>query len=258
MKYLKFVIIILIIVQLIGCAKLSTIITPLSEPSSTETYGKKNKPNIVVATRSVKLQTHTVFLKLPLETHRGEQWLIVKSGSRKTILTLVPGDPRLASMHTYGITKIPKYEIDTPTFEFSFISADAWSSMKRQLAVELAKRFKDLSVEQCERLIRGEIWIGLRKEHVIEALGADRILRKEIRETQEGSTEVWSVGYVSLATSVETTAKLYAFEDILVSSPSRPTEPFGARAARDLDLDQNTVMVLEFRNDELIQIVRRQ
>ncbi len=94
----------------------------------------------------------------------------------------------------------------------------------------------------------------MKKEHAAEAVG-NRVLRKESRESLEGKSENWRVGAISLGTAAKLTATSYVLDDTLFASPSRPHEPLEVRA--DRDLESNTRLILTFKNDVLIEIVRR-
>ena len=94
----------------------------------------------------------------------------------------------------------------------------------------------------------------MKKEQATEAVG-NRVLRKEIRESQEGKFESWRVGAFSIATTAKSTARAYVFEESVTASPSKPMEPLDVRANRDLE--SNTRLILTFKNDILTEIVRR-
>jgi hypothetical protein len=209
---------------------------------------------VFVATKQVQLQTKTFLLKLPVEAQRGERWEVIKRNKNKVTLTFGPKDSRRDMLKSAGMNKLPEYEVNSSIFDAGFVHENQWTETRKALAAELKRRFESLSIEECEKLIEGELWIGMKKEHAEEAVG-NRVLKKEIRETQEGKSENWRVGAFSITTTAKSTAKAYVFEDTLTSSPSRPMEPLDVRANRDLEA--NTRFILGFKNDILAEIIRR-
>ena len=80
------------------------------------------------------------------------------------------------------VGKTPGYELDGKRFtELSFPRA-TWPNVRKTLAIDLQKRFADLSREQCEKIIEGGLWIGMSRDHPLEAVG-NRIIKKEASET---------------------------------------------------------------------------
>ncbi len=209
---------------------------------------------IVVATKQVELQTKTFLLKLPVEAQRGERWEVVKRSKSKITLTFGPTDARREMMKSFGMKKPPEYEINTDTFASAFVPESQWPEARKALASELQRRFNDLSIEECEKVIEGELWVGMKKAHAAEAVG-NRVLQKEIRESQEGKSETWRIGAFSLITTSKITVKAYDFEETVTASPSKPMEPLDVKAKRDLE--SNTRSILTFKNDILTEIVRR-
>jgi hypothetical protein len=209
---------------------------------------------VFVATKQVKLQTRTFLLKLPVEAQRGERWEVIKRNRNNVTVTIGPNDPRRDMLKSAGMKKLPQYEVSTSIFDAAFVPENQWPEARKALAAELKRRFDSLSIEECEKLIEGELWIGMKKEHADEAVG-NRIFRKETRETQEGEFENWRVGAFSIATTAKSTAKVYVFEDTLTSSPSRPMEPIEVKLNRDLEA--NIRIILSFKNDILVEIIRR-
>jgi hypothetical protein len=208
----------------------------------------------VVATKQVQMKTKTFLFKFPVEAQRGERWEVTNKGKNTVSLTFGPNDERREMMRSAGIKKTFEYVVDAGVFNSSFVTEADWPGARRALAAPLQKQFTDLSLEQCEKIIEGELWIGMKKEHAAEAVG-DRILRKESRETVEGKSESWRVGAFSLGTTAKSTATSYVLDETIFASPSRPHEPLEVRGNRDLDT--NTRLLLTFKNDLLIEIVRR-
>jgi hypothetical protein len=213
-------------------------------------FGQKNG-NIVVATRQTQLKTHTLMFKYPVEAQRGERWEILKYSKSKVILTFGPQDGRRAMMAQIG--KTFGYELDSRVFVESFVLETDWPSKRKSLASELQKRFVDLSLEQCEKLLDGELWAGMTRDQAMESVG-NRILRKETSETVFGKTESWKVGAFSMYTTAQSIATSYSNEGIFRSS-SQPQEPLAVKAERDLE--RNVRMVLTFKDGVLDEIVRR-
>lgn len=207
-----------------------------------------------VATKQVELKTKTFLLKLPVEAQRGERWEVLKQGKHTVTLTFGPKDARREMLKSVGMKKLPEYEIKADVFASAFVPEHQWPEIRKALAAELRKQFKDLSIEECEKIIEGELWIGMKKEQAAEAVG-NRILRREIRESQEGKSESWRVGAFSVATTAKSTATAYVFEESVTASPSKPMEPLEVRA--DRNFESNTRLILSFKNDILIEIVRR-
>lgn len=209
---------------------------------------------VFVATKQVQLQTKTFLLKLPVEAQRGERWEVIKRNKNNVTVTFGPNDPRREKLKSAGMKKLPQYEVNTATFDAAFVHESQWPETRTALAAELKRRFDSLTFQECEKLIEGELWIGMKKEHADEAVG-NRILKKETRETQEGQFESWRVGAFSVATTAKSTAKVYVFEDTVTSSPSRPMEPLDVRANRNFEA--NTRIILSFKNGILVEIIRR-
>jgi hypothetical protein len=208
---------------------------------------------VVVATRQVKLQTSTFLFKLPVEAQRGERWEVVKRG-KKVKLTFGPQDERRRMVEAMGMKKPLEYELDAAAFSSSFVPEVEWPASRRALATELQRRFDTLSGAECERIVEGEVWVGMRREHAAEAVG-NRLFQKEARETQEGTTETWRVGAFSLLTTAESAVKGQILEETVTARPSKLAEPFAVRAARDFEA--NTRLVLTFKDGALTEVVRR-
>lgn len=145
-------------------------------------------------------------------------------------------------------------QVDVRSFVASFVPVADWPRERRTLAVAIQRRFPDLKLEDCEHLIDGEVWVGLKKPHVQEAVG-HRILGVETRETVEGRSEVWRIGAFGLLTTAQSTAEQHVDESVRLSSLRRPEEPLDVKAARDLEA--NTRLVLFFKNDVLVEIARK-
>jgi hypothetical protein len=220
---------------------------------STLAFGQK-KGDVVVATRQTQLKTNTFMFKLPVEAQRGERWEIVKYSKGKVVLTFGPHDERRAAMAQYGIRMTVGYELDGKMFAEGFVLETDWPSKRKSLASELQKRFVDLSLEQCEKLLDGELWTGMSRDQAMESIGSgNRILRKEMSETANGKTESWKVGAFSLNTTAQSTVAVYNVDNVF-SSPSHPQEPLDVKAERDLE--RNVRMVLTFKDGVLDEIVR--
>jgi hypothetical protein len=207
-----------------------------------------------VATKQVQLETKTFLLKLPVEAQRGERWVVLKRGKNKVTLTFGPDDARREAIKSAGMKKLPEYEINAHIFASSFVPEYQWPEARKALASDLQRRFRDLSIEECEKIIEGELWIGMSKEQAAEAVG-NRVLSKEIRESKDGKSESWRVGAFSLATTAKSTATSYVHRGIFTASPSRPMEPLDVQAERDRE--SNTRLILTFEDDVLSVIVRR-
>jgi len=209
----------------------------------------------VVAVTDVQMETHTRLFKLPVEAHRGEEWLLLRKGKYKVILTFGPNDERRANMVSIRPDWMPEYEIERKRFDSAFVVSPDWPIVRRRLAADLKRqRFADLSIEDCERLVSGGVWVGLTRDQASEAIGK-RIISKEIQETKDGKSEVWRLGAVSISTMAESTAMHHVYEDVLFSTPSRHLEPFDVKAERDAE--QNTRLILIFKGDTLVSITRR-
>lgn len=206
---------------------------------------------VFVATRQVKMQTATAFFKFPVEAQRGERWEIVKKDKKKVALTFGPGDERRVMMQQIG--KVFKYELSAAEFAAGFVAESDWPNARARLAAELQGRFMDLSVAECERIINGEYWIGMKREHAAEVAG-NRVLAREITETADGAAEIWKVAVFSLGTTAATTAKDHAIEGAL-ATPSRPRESLDPKLARDME--QAVRIVLTFKGETLTSITRR-
>jgi hypothetical protein len=217
-------------------------------------FGQK-KGDIVVATRQTQMKTNTFMFKLPVEAQRGERWEILKYSKGKVVLTFGPHDERRVAMAELGIRMTVGYEMDGRTFAEGFVLETDWPSKRKSLASELQKRFVDLSLEQCEKLLDGELWVGMTCDQAMESIGSsNRILRKEVSETANGKTESWKVGAFSLNTTAQSTVAVYNVDNVF-SSPSHPQEPLDVKAERDLE--RNVRMVLTFKDGVLDEIVRR-
>ncbi len=215
---------------------------------SIEVFGQ-----IVVATMQTRLETKTFLFKLPVEAQRGERWEVVKSGKDKVSLTFGPNDERRKMLESIGRRKAPAYELSAKAFAASFVPEATWSERRRDMGLELQKRFSDLSIDQCEKIIEGEVWIGMKKEHAAEAIG-NRIFNKAIRETKEGTSETWQVGVFSISTTATSTARSQVYNEML-ATPSTPSESMDVRAERNMQ--KNIRMVLTFTHGELSEIIRK-
>jgi len=169
-------------------------------------------------------------------------------------LTFVPNEEVRRMLANAGLKKLPEYEVDAVVFASSFAPEAEWPAARRALAVDMQRRLDGLSVEDWERIVEGEVWVGMKREPAAEAVG-NRLFHKEERETQEGKTEVWRVGAFSLATTAESTAKVQVFEESVTARPSKPAESLDVKAARDFEA--NTRLVLTFKDGALTEIVRR-
>ncbi|MBX3278533.1 MAG: hypothetical protein KF868_11080 [Acidobacteria bacterium] len=207
--------------------------------------------DIYVAIRQAPLQTNTKFLKLPVEVQRGERWEVVKQDKKKVILTFGPQDERRGPFTTRGM-KPPTYEISATEFTVAFVPESAWPAKRRELAAEIQKKFADLSPEQCERVVDGEYWVGMKTEHAAQIAG-NRILGKEASETADGKTEIWKVGFFSAETHMRSAAKVHLVEGEL-ATPSRPRG--STDAAINQAVERGTRFVLRFKNGELAEITQ--
>ena len=209
--------------------------------------------DVVVATKQTRLETKTFLFKFPVEAQRAERWEVVKFGKDKVSLTFGPNDDRRKMLESIGQRKPPYYELSAKDFAASFIPEASWPARRRDMAIELQKRCRDLSIEQCEKIIEGELWIGMRKEYALEAIG-NRVFNKTIRETKDGMSETWQLGAFSVATTATSTGRSHAYDQIL-ATPSNPSESLGSRIERDMA--NNIRMVLTFTNGDLSEIIRK-
>jgi hypothetical protein len=206
---------------------------------------------VVVAAHRVKMQNARPFIKMLVDTQRGERWEVVKRDKKKVALTFGPKDERRAMMAATG--KVMKYELPAADFATAFVPESEWPNARRQQAAELQRRFTDLTIEQCERIVEGEYWIGMKGEHAAEVAG-NRILGKETTETANGKAEVWKVAGFSAATIAGTSARDHTITGVL-ATPSRPRESTDAKMSRDFE--QAVKVVLTLKNDTLTEIKRR-
>jgi hypothetical protein len=128
-----------------------------------------------------------------------------------------------------------------------------WPAKRRAIAKLLQEWFVDLTLEECEKVIGGELWSGMNREHALEAIG-NLIHEKNVGDTDDGEIEIWQVGFLSLMTSALVSAKNGGGRRDL-STQTNPVELSDARLERELD--QNLKYILKFRNGELIKLIRQ-
>jgi len=221
---------------------------------------QNQKGEIVVAIRQTKLKTSTFLFKFPLEAQRGERWEILKYGGT-VVLNFAPQDERrirmeeILAQHGKMIKKMvgSGYELDRKVFDGAFVLETDWPRARKALASELQKQFSGLSVEQCEKLIEGELWIGMSRDYAAESVGT-RVLRKETSENADGKSEIWRVGSYSRMTTGESLASEQHVEGIF-ASPSHPQDT--SHEAMNRDLERSVRIVLTFKDGALAEIVRR-
>jgi hypothetical protein len=185
----------------------------------------QKKGDVVVATKQTLLKR--------AEARRGERWEITKYSKDKVELTFGPGDERREALARIG--KTFSYEIDGAQFVASFVPESQWPAKRKELSTGVHQRFPDLTAEQCEKIIDGELWMGMTKDQAFEAAGV-RILKKETSQTAAGTGEIWRVGYVSQLTAIQ----------------SMP-----AAIGLDRDFEGATRLILTFENGKLVEIVKR-
>ncbi len=212
------------------------------------------KGEIYVATKQVQMKTKTFLFKFPVEAQRGERWEIVKWSKSKVVLTFGPKDSRREAFQRAGLKKQFEYEVDGATFAAGFVAESKWPETRKTLAAELKKRFESLTLKESERAIDGEVWVGMKKELALEAIDGNRIFKKESRETKDGASEIWHIGGASISTTGQISGKSHMIDEVF-SSPSRPAEPLETKMNREMEA--SIVMVLNFKNGELSEVVRR-
>ncbi len=190
------------------------------------------------------MKTATALFKLPVDAMRGERWELVKRTKSKVLLTFGQDDPRRAEMAKWGVNKLPKYRLDPSAFDSAFVHIDEWPQERRSLAESLSPSLA-LSVEDRDRLIEGEVWIGMSQEAAELSVGR-QVLKKTTSETVDGISEQWWVSPFGRTTSVELEVKtLHASgQEVSVNS-------------HDEMVDATSRLVLWFTNGELVEIVRR-
>jgi len=197
-----------------------------------------------VAKRDVQMKTATALFKFPVDAMRGERWELVKRTKSKVLLTFGPDDERRAEMAKWGMKKLPRYRLDPAVFDSAFVHIDEWPQARRSLAESLSPSLA-LSVEDKERLIEGEVWIGMSQEAAEVSVGR-QVLKKATSETVDGVSEQWWVSPFGRTTSVELEVKTLHASGQDVS-----------RNSHDEMVDATTRLVLWFTNGELVEIVRK-
>ena len=200
---------------------------------------------LFVAKSQVGLRTKSALFSYPVEAQRGEVWEVVTLSKSKVVLTFGPDDYRRAQMTEIGIRTLPKYKLSREAFDASFVEVSVWPDARRTLAIALKNRLPALDLDSLERIVDGDVWVGMPIEAAQEAVGS-RILQRETTETIDGESEWWSVGALSTAALAELTAVKY------VDAGGEGS----LRDASQADREGATRMKLTFQRGKLIEITR--
>lgn len=206
----------------------------------------------VIATEPVRLQTNTKLFSYPVEAQRGQTWAVVKQTRRRVILTFGEDDDRDRFL-AMGLKKLPTYRVPPDVFERTFVAEDKWPEVRSAIADRLCTQLSGLAPDKCERLVDGEVWLGLSMEAVEAAVG-NRVLERSRTETETGVSEVWRVGAWSASTIAESSAKqvidagTWLGDDMSSQAITERNESMQESAIR---------MVLTFQDGRLTEITTR-
>ena len=206
---------------------------------------------ILVASRQVMMTDNSYIDKVPVEAQRGERWEIVKKGKDKITVTFGPGDLRREISRR--ARRVVKLEVSSIEYRTGLVPEAKWPAKRRAIAEILQERLADLTLEECEKVIDGELWVGMKRAHAMEAIG-NLIHEKNVGDIDDGEIEIWKVGFASLLTSALISAQNGGARRYL-STQTNPVELSDARLERELD--HNLKYILKFRNGELIKIIRQ-
>ncbi|MCA1590954.1 MAG: hypothetical protein LC730_00140 [Acidobacteria bacterium] len=65
-------------------------------------------------------------------------------------------DERRKMLGSMGWEKPPANELSSKLFATSFVAEAKWPGLRREMAIEVQKRFSSLSIDQSEKIVEGE------------------------------------------------------------------------------------------------------
>ncbi len=112
---------------------------------------------------------------------------------RGEVVILEPSPPDADLLRQFGVRKIPRYSIRRSQVEADFLPEEEWKRQRDQEVSRIRERWPALTVDQVERILLGDPWIGMTKEQAEAAVGGVLFSREE-RDTSDGKEEVWRIG----------------------------------------------------------------
>jgi hypothetical protein len=197
-------------------------------------------------------------IKQSILLSRGIVWAVIKRTRRTVTITFGPDQPQVHFWKLHRLRK-PKYRINAEIFESAFVPFNKWPEARREITASICNTFDNLEIDDCERLVHGEVWPGISKAAAEFALKG-RI--HNIRGPDDTTTdiEVWDISAISSELVVAALTRkprgYWAWLLLTRSQADRPHdwEKGTPQEQRDHLYRQVIIMELQFQNGILISI----